>query len=269
MRLALVVEYDGTAYSGFQHQAKAPSVQQQLERAINNLTGEFVRVKGAGRTDAGVHALGQVVAFDTSSRHGLATFQKALNHYLPADISVKWVGAAPDDFDPRRHARSRRYRYVIYCAAARSPLLRRITHHVSARLDVGAMRTGAAMFEGVHDFAGFAAPLARRDASTVREVFEAGVVTQPPLLTFEVEGNAFLPHQVRRMAGALVDVGLGKITPVQLKAMIDRTPVDCVARALPPEGLCLIRVNYDDFRLKVGETDGNEHTSALDTGLGR
>ena len=173
MRLALIVEYEGTNYSGFQYQTNAPSVQNELEQSITSVTGERIRIMGAGRTDAGVHAVGQVVAFDTASRHAPGTFVKAMNFYLPEDVAVKAAYRVVEDFDPRRNATRRRYRYTIVNSPTPSPLMRRWTCLIIEPLDVEAMGQAAKMFEGEHNFARFSGPLERSDASTVRLIFEA------------------------------------------------------------------------------------------------
>ena len=253
MRLALIVEYEGTAYSGFQYQADSPSIQEQLENAIRALTGEAVRVGAAGRTDAGVHALGQVVAFETGSTHPPETVLRAMNHRLPDDIAVKAAYQVPGRFDPRRDALSRLYRYTVATGPVRSPLKRLTTVLVRERLDLKQMKRGARLFQGVHDFALFGGPLEDSRASTVREVFRAQVGREDDTIVFDVAGTAFLPHQVRRMAGALVDVGRGTISTEQLKQMIDGNDSGAVSRSLPPQGLCLVEVKYADFPPPIGD----------------
>ncbi len=259
MRLALVVEYEGTHYHGFQYQANAPSIQGELEKAISRFTGESLRVRGAGRTDAGVHALGQVVAFDTDATHLLGGFVRGLNFYLPDEIAVKAAYRAADDFDPRRMAVSRTYRYTINCGATRSPLIRRTACQLGEPLDMRKMRSAASEFVGKHDFARFAAPLGRPGASTVRHIYEAKLHQDGKIISLEVEGNAFLPRQVRRMAGALVDVGRQRFTTDELRSMIHCEPSGLVARSLPAHGLCLLRVTYADFPSEVGSSDVNVH----------
>ena len=256
MRLALVVEYDGADYHGFQYQANARSIQEELEKAIHRFTGERVRVNGAGRTDAGVHAAGQVVAFDTSSEHPAEVFLRALNHYLPCDVAVRKVLSVPDSFDPRRMATSRRYSFTIDNGPVRSPLTRRTSYHVATPLDVGRMRRAARHFEGRHDFARFAGKPDRAEASTVREIAGFTVRRNGRMVTLEVEGNAFLPHQVRRMAGALVDVGHGRLTPEQVKGMLDGDEEEAVAVSLPPQGLCLLGVGYEDLSVEEDFENG-------------
>ena len=247
MRLAMIVEYHGKGYSGFQYQKNAPSVQQQIEKSIESLTGQPVRIKAAGRTDAGVHALGQVVAFDTSANYTPETFLNALNARLPQDIAIKDVYRVSSDFDPRRDAISRLYRYTLLVSRVRSPMWRDSTHMVRAPLDLDAMREAALPMVGDHDFANFGSPLDDPEASTVRSIFGIDLNSRNPFVIVEVEGNAFLPRQVRRMVGALVDVGAGRLTIEDIEKQISRTEYAPVARSLPPQGLCLVRVKYADF----------------------
>ena len=252
MRLALVVEYDGTDYHGFQYQRDAPSIQEAIEKAIGRFTGEAVRVSGAGRTDAGVHALGQVVSFDTGSEHSVETFIKALNFHLPEDIAVKSGKVVEDRFDPRRHAVSRRYRYTIIRSATRSPIMRRSAHVIDAPLDVRAMREATKRLVGRHDFARFAGPVGEGKGGTEREIFDASLNEAGCVLTFEFEANAFLPHQVRRMVGAVIDVGRGRISLRQFEEMT-RGDEAAVAHAAPAKGLCLVGVRYSESANGVQE----------------
>ena len=248
MRLALIVEYDGTEYSGFQYQTNARTVQEEIEKAIESLTGEPVRIKAAGRTDAGVHAMGQVVAFDTEATYDPETVMRALNARLPQDIAVRSARRAKPEFDPRRDATSRLYRYTLLVSATRSPLMRRAAHRLHQQPDLDSMRAAAAHMEGIHDFANFGGALEDPEASTVRRVDRIDIKSDgpPPRVTIDVEGNAFLPHQVRRMAGALVDVGTGRLTVSDVEKQISMDGETPPARALPPQGLCLIRVKYKD-----------------------
>ena len=247
MRLALIVEYDGTEYSGFQYQKNARTVQEEIEKAIESLTGEAVRIKAAGRTDAGVHAMGQVVAFDTDATYDPGTVLRALNARLPQDIAVRSAHLAKSEFDPRRDAISRLYRYTLLVSGTRSPLMRRTAHRVHRQMDLDSMRAAATHMEGTHDFANFGGALEDPEASTVRRVDRIDLRSEgpPPRVIIDVEGSAFLPHQVRRMTGALVDVGTGRLTVSDAKRQISLADDAPPARALPPQGLCLIRVNYE------------------------
>ena len=255
MRLALTIEYEGTCYRGFQYQVDAPTIQGELERAIEKLTGERVRVKGAGRTDAGVHAEAQVVVFDTDSALSTDTFVSALNHYLPDDIAVRAAYIAAQDFDPRRHAQSRTYRYSILNSRMPSPLARRFTCHIRDTLDVDRMRSAATMFIGEHDFRRFAAPLPTGKTSSVRAIFNASIEQSGDVIAFRVGGNAFLQHQVRRMVGALVDLGRGRLSKDDLQAMIDNHETDKVAHSLPAHGLCLVKVEYANYPPSVADAE--------------
>ena len=257
MRIALIVEYEGTGYSGLQYQPNAPSIQEELEKAIERLTGESVRVSAAGRTDAGVHARGQVVSFLTGSRHTPETFLRALNHYLPEQIAVRAAYGVCEGFDPRRDALSRVYAYTLYVSPTRAPLLRRTALRVGGPLDLDRMRRGVRLFEGAHDFAQFSGPLPEPGASTVRRIIGTSVRGCGNIVTIEIEGNAFLPHMVRRMAGALVALGSGKMSMDDIRAMIDRRPRAPAGHALPAHGLSLEQVKYAGFPPEDGEQDGD------------
>ena len=259
MRLALIVEYEGTNYHGFQYQTNAPSIQEELEKAIASLTGEQVRVKGAGRTDAGVHAKGQVVAFDTSSTHEPDTFVRALNSYLPDDIAVRAAHKTANGFDPRRHALRRRYMYTVLNTSAPSPLTRRTAYQVREPLNDMMMDEAAGFLVGIHDYVRFSGPLEGRRGGTVRETYEAGVRRTHETVVFDVVASSFLPQQVRRIAGALVDVGRGRLSLDEYSIMVEGALGQAVAHTLPPQGLCLMEVTYSDFPPVVGETHGNKH----------
>ena len=246
MRLALIVEYDGTEYSGFQYQKNARTIQEEIEKAIESLTGKAVRIKAAGRTDAGVHAMGQVVAFDTDARYDPETVLRALNARLPQDIAVRSARRVKPEFDPRRDAASRLYRYTLLVSGIRSPLMRRTAHRIQRPLDLDSMRAAAAHMEGTHDFANFGGALEDPGASTIRRIDRIDIESDGSLVTINVEGSAFLPHQVRRMAGALVDVGTGRLTVNDVAGQVSMAGDTPPARALPPQGLCLVRVKYKE-----------------------
>ncbi len=259
MRLALIVEYEGTDFHGFQYQSNVPSIQEELEKAIERVTGERVRIAGAGRTDAGVHAEGQVVAFDTVSTHSPETFVRALNFYLPDAIAVKAAYRVARGFDPRRDALSRRYRFTVLNSSVPAPLMRRTAVRITEPLDVRRMRGAARLLVGERDFKNFAGPLAEECSSTVRHIYQASVRKVGDVVTFDFEGSAFLPHQVRRMVGALVDVGRGKLLLSDFRTCISGEAGDIVAHSLPPHGLCLMGVTYSDFPPNNGETYDSEH----------
>lgn len=242
MRVRAVVAYDGTDYQGSQRQANGPTVQEALEAALAQVTQEERAIVMAGRTDSGVHATGQVIAFDTEWRHPLATLQRALNAVLPPDIAVRTLGEAAADFHPRYDARSRHYRYTIYNHPVRSPLHRRTSLHVPQSLDVEAMEQAARQLVGEHDFATFGQP--PHGDNTVRRVLQAEWSGRAPWRTFDVEATAFLYRMVRSLVGTLLQVGKGRMTVdefAQAMAARDRSQAGPTA---PPQGLCLIEVNY-------------------------
>jgi tRNA pseudouridine38-40 synthase len=245
-RLALVLEYDGSRYGGSQYQKNAASIQGELEAALNKLTGENLRTAFAGRTDAGVHARGQVASFVTGSRHEPEVVVRGLNHWLPADIAVQRAVEVPLDFDVRRRARSREYRYLVLNGGAPSPLLRAYTWHVKERLDVGTMREAASLLVGRHDFASFAGPVA---GSTERALHRCEVKGTGRLLAVCMEADAFLPHQVRRTVGPLVGVGQGRLLAADLASLLREPRSGVAGPAAPPQGLCLMRVNYPGLDL--------------------
>ena len=252
MRVALVIEYDGTPYHGFQYQANATTIQGELETALKLFTGGRIRVKGAGRTDSGVHARGQVAAFDIGEEHLPSTIKKAMNFHLPEDIVVKEAHRVNQEFDPRRHATSREYRYTLLNRPAPSPLARRFSHHIKQPLCVDDMQEAAKHLEGRQCLASFSGPLRGR-SGYIRNVYKAKVQREDEEVLFDVEANAFLPQQVRRMAGALVQVGLKKMTIESFADLLLRPAEGAANTALPPQGVCLMKVNYREFPPKVGE----------------
>ena len=244
-KIALIVEYEGTRYHGFQMQAGLPTIQGEIERALGRLTGERIRIACASRTDQGVHAKGQVVGFYTTSALPLETFVRALNHYLPQDIAVSKAFRVAQDFDVRRDALSREYCYYLLNSSTPSPLLRRSAYFVPKPLDIEAMNEACRDILGKHDFAPFASSLDGR-RNTVRTVFRAEVARESDLVTFSMVANSFLPHQVRNTIGALVKVGLGK-SDVETFHQIARSKSPALAGpALPPHALFLMKVNYPD-----------------------
>ncbi len=248
-RIALVLEYDGSRYGGSQIQKNAPTIQGELEEAIGKLTGEKRRAAFAGRTDAGVHARGQVASFLTQAPYEIDVFVRGLNHWLPEDIAVRRALEAPLDFDPRRRARRRLYRYLIYNEPAPSPLLRSRAWHVAEPLDTGAMAEAAACLVGRHDFAAFAGEPDGPRASTVRTVYRLELRRRGCLIILLMEADAFLPHQVRRTVGPLVEVGLGRQTPAEFARVLQEGRPGAAGPAAPPQGLCLMRVTYTDLNL--------------------
>jgi len=246
-RLALLVEYQGTAYGGSQVQANTETVQGALERALSSLTDESIRLALAGRTDAGVHALGQVASFATDSRLPPGNFERGANALLPDDISVRAAFEVPPEFDPRRHALSRWYRYTLHLGRGRSALLRQVVWQAPApRLDAAAMAEAARSLAGNHDFAAFTQASEARRRVTERNVLRASVCRQGRLLRFDIEANAFLMQMVRRIAGALVEVGSGRRSCEEFEALVREAPPGGAKLVAPPHGLCLMKVRYEN-----------------------
>ena len=239
------MEYDGTRYHGSQYQENARTIQGETERALNSLTGRPERVAIASRTDAGVHAKGQVVAFRSRAAFPPKTWISAMNYYLPRDISVRAAYEADVDFDVRRRALSREYRYYILNRPARSSLWRHFSHFVPKPLDVAAMSQACQLLVGDHDFAAFTHVLDGR--STFRRVLRSEVTKEGDLVTFTMEATSFLPHQVRNTVGALIDVGVGRIDVDTFRGKAYSNLPGAVGPAAPPQGLCLMNVRYADF----------------------
>lgn len=245
-RFKAVIEYDGTDFHGFQRQASGRTVQGEIEAALARMNaGRAVTVYGAGRTDSGVHARGQVVAFDLAWRHGTRVLLRALNANLARDVAARAVEQVADGFHPRFAARSRRYEYRIYNARIRSPAYERAAWHVWPPLDVDAMRAAARALVGEHDFASFgAAPDGK--SNTVRTVYRAQWDVTEPLVVFEIAANAFLYHMVRSIVGSLRQVGHGELSQEQFTqrlAAADRSQAGPLA---PPNGLTLVEVIFED-----------------------
>jgi tRNA pseudouridine38-40 synthase len=243
--IAMVIEYDGTRYHGSQVQASALTVQGEIEKALYKLTGENIRIKTASRTDAGVHARGQVVTFRTDTVLPADTFVRALNHFLPDDIAVRSAHEVTGSFDARRHAVSREYRYYMHTSPTRSPLREGFSWRVQGPLDIDAMNRACRLLIGIHDFASFvSSPLTAREKTTVREINKAEITHDGEEIVLEIVARSFLPHQVRTTVGTLVRVGRGELTVDDFRAMLEAGTPGLAGPMAPAGGLCLVRVNY-------------------------
>jgi tRNA pseudouridine38-40 synthase len=240
MRFRATVEYDGTDFAGFQLQLNARTVQGELEAALARLNGgERVAVDGAGRTDAGVHATGQVIAFTYSGRVPEAELQGAVNAQLPRDVAIRDLRRAPAGFHPRYAARYREYRYTVW-NGPRSPLHERTALWLRDPLDVAAMASAGSVLQGRHDFSSFGA--VADDRSPVRTVHAVRVRKEGRLVTIDVRADAFLRGQVRRMVAALVEVGHGRMDAAKLAAALAAREPALNGAAAPAKGLCLRHV---------------------------
>jgi tRNA pseudouridine38-40 synthase len=243
-RFALVVEYDGTRYYGSQFQSELPTVQSELEKALFSLTGDEIRVSMAGRTDAGVHARGQVVSFVTVSPLVEYNFICGLNHYLPSDISVMSARMVDMDFDPRRSALKREYEYYILNSSTRSAIWHGRAWQMAGNVNIDAMNDACRCLIGAHDFASFASSLNHQEKSTCRCLYEASVRREEDMIIVKMVGNAFLLHQVRNTVGVLLRVGQGKMTQDEFKAIINARELGLAGPAAPACGLYLNKVYY-------------------------
>jgi tRNA pseudouridine38-40 synthase len=242
-RIKLTIEYDGTDFAGWQRQENGPSVQAAIEDALREMTREPTVVRGAGRTDAGVHALGQVAHFDTETTIPLHGFQRGLNSILPRAIAIVSAEEAAADFDARRSARGKLYRYSIWNRDARSSVRDRFAWHRPRPLDVARMQEAAQPLVGRHDFAAFRAADCERK-TTVRTLTRVDVQRDGELITIEVEGDAFLKNMVRIIAGTLVHAGCGKLPQEQVARALATGERTLAGPTAPARGLALVRVDY-------------------------
>ncbi|TNE84454.1 MAG: tRNA pseudouridine(38-40) synthase TruA [Deltaproteobacteria bacterium] len=241
----MVLEYDGTRFAGWQVQPGQRTVQAEIEAALERFLGHPVRVSVAGRTDAGVHALGQVISFETRARRPVAAMAKALNGMLPDDVAVVTAREVPLAFDPRRWAWSKHYRYRWLDRDARSPLRAPHVWKVRGPLDVAAMDAAAALLVGRHDFGAFRA-VGCAAAHAVREVTGASVTRVGDEVHLDVHGNGFLRHMVRIIAGTLHEVGRGAQGPAWVGEVLASQDRARAGRTAPAAGLTKIAVHYEE-----------------------
>ncbi len=243
--LKLTIEYDGTAYHGWQVQARDITIQEAIETALSTMTREKIRLAGSGRTDAGVHALGQVANFKTDSRIPADAFFAGLNSLLPDDIVITACKAVDDDFHARFSVKNKTYQYRIYNHPGPKAIGRQYTWHIRKKLDMTAMQQAVSYIIGTHDFKSFEGTGSPR-AHTVRTVMNAQVTEENNgYLVFEITANGFLRYMVRNLVGTLTDVGLLKTSPEEFKHILEAKNRDLAGATAPPQGLFLVEVNYD------------------------
>jgi tRNA pseudouridine38-40 synthase len=243
MRFKVTIEYDGTAYHGWQVQPNGRTIQAVLQEAVARLSGEAVVVVAAGRTDAGVHACGQVISFALQRPVSTQALRSALNALTPPDISITAAEAVGDDFHPRRAARSRIYAYRIWNARWASPFWRRYAWHVPRELDCEQMRAAAAHLLGDHDFTSFQAAGCEA-RQPVRRVLRSDLDHSGHLVIYTIEATGFLRHMVRNIIGTLVEVGLGERGAADLPGLLAARDRTLAGPTAPACGLCLQHVNY-------------------------
>ncbi|MBX2812034.1 MAG: tRNA pseudouridine(38-40) synthase TruA [Myxococcales bacterium] len=249
--MRLVVEYDGTAFSGWQIQewpSAPPTIQGALEHALRQFTGEPIRVRGASRTDAGVHARGQVAVFVTGCTIPVLGFERGLRAYLPPDVVIRRADEVSVDWDPRRSSRGKRYIYSFWNDSNPTAIDRCRTWWIRAPLDIERMQVAAAMLLGTHNFAAFrAAGCVAKHA--VRTMYAVNVYAQPECskwIRLEVVGNAFVRNMVRIFAGTIMEVGTGRRIPEAVEEALIKGERKYAGVTAPPQGLCLDEVIYDE-----------------------
>lgn len=243
--LKLILSYDGTDFSGWQTQPGLRTVQETLEQAIGKLTGEVgIRVNASGRTDAGVHALGQVVNFRSGRQLGPEVLLRGLNALLPADVVVREAAGVPDSFDANRDAVRKLYRYVINNGLVPDPFQRHYCHHCRYRLDVEAMRRAAEALRGRHDFHSFETSWPNR-ASSIRTISHLAINRMNDWIWLDVEADGFLYNMVRAIAGTLINVGRGFWPESQVAEILRAEDRRVAGPTAPAQGLFLVRVSYD------------------------
>ena len=244
MRIVLGVEYDGRSFCGWQSQPDGQTVQDTLQRALSQIAGEPVSVIAAGRTDTGVHALEQVVHFDTRVERPLSAWVRGVNALLPDSIAVRWAHPVPDEFHARFSAHGRSYRYLLINRPTRSAIHAGKVGWFHAPLDVAAMRAAAQCLLGEHDFSAFRAAQCQAK-SPIKHLRQLDISRQGEMLIFDVSADAFLHHMVRNMVGCLVYVGKGRYPPDWLAEVLASRERHLAAPTFAPDGLYLRRIQYE------------------------
>ena len=242
----ITIEYDGTNYSGWQVQPNAVTIQGKLEEAVKRLTGEETKVYGAGRTDAGVHARGQVATFKTNSDIPIENFARALTSRLPKDISVREAQEVNEGFDPRHGAKMKLYRYQIYASNIAPAIGRHYMWHTSWELNIEKMKEASKYFEGRHDYTSFSnQECNNKEANNIRTVTECNLDYHDNIITIDVMGRAFLYNMVRNIVGTLVDVGRGRIQPADIPKIFAARNRQLAGQGAPANGLTLEWIKYE------------------------
>lgn len=241
--IKLIIEYDGKGFNGWQKQPDKLNIQGEIERAIFQITGEEVDLIASGRTDAGVHSLGQTANFKTNSKIPIEKIAIAINSKLKRSIRIQFAEEVDDMFHSRYSVKSKRYRYTINNSEHGSAIYRDMEYHFPVKLDIDKMKEAIKFFEGEHDFKAFKAS-GTSSKSSVRKIYKAEILQNENRIYIELTGNGFLYNMVRIIAGTLVDVGIGKIKPEEITEIIESKDRKKAGKTLPPNGLCLMEVMY-------------------------
>ena len=242
--IKLTIEYDGKDFNGWQKQPNKLNIQGTIEQAIKSITGEDVELNASGRTDAGVHALGQVANFKTNSQIPIEKFAIAINSKLKRSIVIKKAEEVDERFHSRLSCKRKTYRYIINNSEEGSAIYRNLETHIPQKLDVDKMKEAVKYFEGEHDFKAFKAS-GTSSKNSVRTIFETNIYQKENRIYIELTGNGFLYNMVRIIAGTLVEVGIGKIEPKDIPEIIKEGKREKAGKTLPPNGLYLVKVMYE------------------------
>ena len=241
--IKLIIEYDGTEYKGWQKQPNRLNIQGEIERAIENITGEKVELIASGRTDAGVHAIGQVANFKTNSKFPIERIPIAINSQVKNYIRIKNAEEVDENFHSRYNCKKKTYRYIIDNSPYGSAIYRNIVYHLPMKLDIKEMKRAIKYFEGEHDFKAFRSS-GTSSKNSIRTIYKADLLIEGTTIGIELTGNGFLYNMVRIIAGTLVDVGLGKINADDIPKIIESKDRTKAGKTLPPQGLMLMQVDY-------------------------
>ena len=250
-RIKLTIEYDGTAYAGWQVQTNGLGVQEVVEVALEKLLGTFVRLHSASRTDAGVHSRGMVAHFDTDRDLQLGAYREGLNRFLPEDVSIRRAESVAGEFHSRFSNSGKWYRYSLCLEPVRSPLHARTSWLVKDSLDIALMREAGQNFIGCYDFSAFRASGCTAK-TTRKEITAVDLTEQEPLLLVDVRGSGFLRNMVRIMVGTLLEVGLHLKTPEDIKCLLSSGDRHAAGRTAPAHGLCLMKIDYQEGYSRIG-----------------
>lgn len=241
--IKLIIEYDGKKFGGWQKQPTKLNIQGEIEQAIKEITGEEVELNASGRTDSGVHSLGQVANFKTNSNIETEKIPFAINSKLKKSIVIKSAEEVDENFHARYNCKGKKYRYIINNSVQGTAIYRDLEYHIPQKLDINKMREAIKFFEGEHDFKGFRAS-GTSNKNSIRTIYSAEIKQENEKIVIELTGNGFMYNMVRIISGTLVDVGLGKIKPENIPEIINSKDRNKAGKTLPAHGLYLVEVYY-------------------------